>query len=523
MSWGNGAPRGWPEDVPASIITGNGTLNYHCIFTGAQTIGNSLVKEVGGNVVLQGTAGLRGPKDLILNTSKTNSFTPLQLQGSGVNMNFRVDNTGNIWEMSVSATAGNLIVNGNGKLILNAQNGNINIQDMNSNAIGDVHYFLNVLAMGIPAGIKISGRNSTDSARRTAIIRMSPTIDNCLEFNGVNRFNFTDDVQVIRGAANNFAFNTLVTGDVNDRLLIQADGKMQWGDGTNPLDTTLERSAAGRLKISNNLIISNNLSISKTTFESWDANLSVLQLGGNSSLSADTAEGINKEFHFAQNCYTTGAGSWFRISADEVSWYNQRRGTHRFFIGATGTADSGISWTTALIIFNDAVVSIGKPTEETWAANYSVLQLGGNGSIISHTVEGAGNFTYFNHNTYTDGTWKAVSNDEAGQYYQSNGTHIFRVSNGVVAADAAINWVMALKIDNTGKLGINITTIASAIHIGQNAGGNNMGYMTLEEIAADAAAPAANRGVLYLKDVGGKTALYVRFPTGAVQQIAIEP
>lgn len=40
---------------------------------------------------------------------------------------------------------------------------------------------------------------------------------------------------------------------------------------------------------------------------------------------------------------------------------------------------------------------------------------------------------------------------------------------------------------------------------------------------ADPAAPAANKGRLYFKDVGGKTALVARFPTGAVQQIAVEP
>jgi hypothetical protein len=40
---------------------------------------------------------------------------------------------------------------------------------------------------------------------------------------------------------------------------------------------------------------------------------------------------------------------------------------------------------------------------------------------------------------------------------------------------------------------------------------------------ADPAAPAANGGRLYFKDVGGKTAFMARFPTGAVQQIAIEP
>jgi hypothetical protein len=49
------------------------------------------------------------------------------------------------------------------------------------------------------------------------------------------------------------------------------------------------------------------------------------------------------------------------------------------------------------------------------------------------------------------------------------------------------------------------------------------GYLPGVEQSGDLAAPAANAFVLYAKDVGGKTALFVRFNTGAVQQIAIEP
>ena len=45
----------------------------------------------------------------------------------------------------------------------------------------------------------------------------------------------------------------------------------------------------------------------------------------------------------------------------------------------------------------------------------------------------------------------------------------------------------------------------------------------MEELASDPAAPAANKGVFYLRDTGGKTEMVVRFPTGAIQQIAIEP
>ena len=44
------------------------------------------------------------------------------------------------------------------------------------------------------------------------------------------------------------------------------------------------------------------------------------------------------------------------------------------------------------------------------------------------------------------------------------------------------------------------------------------------ELAADAAAPAANGGVLYFKDDGaGKTNLVCRFATGAVQVVAAQP
>ena len=44
------------------------------------------------------------------------------------------------------------------------------------------------------------------------------------------------------------------------------------------------------------------------------------------------------------------------------------------------------------------------------------------------------------------------------------------------------------------------------------------------ELAADAAAPAADQGALYFRDNGsGKTQLVVRFATGAVQVVATQP
>lgn len=49
-------------------------------------------------------------------------------------------------------------------------------------------------------------------------------------------------------------------------------------------------------------------------------------------------------------------------------------------------------------------------------------------------------------------------------------------------------------------------------------------YYEFTELSADPAAPAANKVRLYAKDNGsGKTVLYARFSSGAVQAVATQP
>jgi hypothetical protein len=50
----------------------------------------------------------------------------------------------------------------------------------------------------------------------------------------------------------------------------------------------------------------------------------------------------------------------------------------------------------------------------------------------------------------------------------------------------------------------------------------NDGYLQFTNIA-DPAAPAATKAVVYCRNNGGKVELVARFPTGAIQQVAIEP
>ena len=376
MAWGNGAPRGWPEDVPANNVTGTGTPNILAMWTAAHVLGDSLVGQSGGNVVIQGTAALYCPTSVLINTQKYKPWTPLQLQSSVTDLVFQVDAGGDDWQINCNNASGGLTVDGNKELKLNALNGGDVQLQINSGVImGNVHLFPNSIAMAIPPALKISGRNSTDTGQRTAVIRISPTFNDCLEFDGVGRFNFTDDVQVIRGAANNFAFNTIVTGDTNDRLLIQADGKMQWGTGAAALDTTLERSAAGQLKISNYLIVSKNLSLGKTTFEIFGNGTAynALQIGGNACILAETAEAAGKQLLLSQNAYLDNV-TWKYISTDEATLLSCTNGMYVFRTSLSGAADTNIVWIAALKI-NETGNSYFYKQLAIGSENYTLAQL----------------------------------------------------------------------------------------------------------------------------------------------------
>lgn len=402
----------FPPALPASLITGSGTTDFIPVWTAATTLGNSLIKQVAGIVTLQGTAALSVPTVTILNTSKIDGSTPLQLQASVIDLIFSVEATGKIWTINASAAAGKLILDGNGELILKATLGEVLIQDSTTAAMSDINMFPNVLAMAIPAGLKISGRNLTDSAQRTLRIAMSPTIDNCVLFSGVGKYCFDDNIDIIRSAAALITFSSAVTGDSDFRFRLNADGKTQWGSGAAAPDVSLERSAASELKI--------------------DGKLHVLANTGSTVV-----------------------------------------GTARI-INAYGPA---VSFIRALSLGGGA---------------------GGDGS----------------------GVYVSLQSGSEGERLRIGGIR----RSGVQAFEIlTISNVSRFRQDVNGRMGFSEVAPASAIDIDDDAGGTDMGYMTLQELSTDAAAPAANHCALYCKDVGGKTALFARFNTGAVQQISIEP
>lgn len=87
-----------------------------------------------------------------------------------------------------------------------------------------------------------------------------------------------------------------------------------------------------------------------------------------------------------------------------------------------------------------------------------------------------------------------------------------------------------LRIGFWGGVDAEHATLQAAYDAGVNAAdlvamltgtGSDIGVTLVNRAAPDA--PAATKVILYARDTGGKVELVARFPTGAVQQVAIEP
>jgi len=68
-------------------------------------------------------------------------------------------------------------------------------------------------------------------------------------------------VKFSRAAAGDDIVNSKVTGDTQDRLVVDTDGAMLWGSGSATGDTKLYRSAADTLKTDDSMIVAGSLSV----------------------------------------------------------------------------------------------------------------------------------------------------------------------------------------------------------------------------------------------------------------------
>ena len=185
--------------------------------------------------------------------------------------------------------------------------------------------------------------------------------------------------------------------------------------------------------------------------EAWYSYYDVLQIGSGASLAGSTT---NKSRAFLNaNVYINSSNAQSYIATDEASQYWQNGGTHIFNVAASGTADSTISWTTAMTIDSTGNVGIGTPGYGTYHSDTVVLGLG-TGSTIRAANSGADPYVTMANNAYHDASsWKYIHADFASSYEQYNGTHVWNTAASG-SAGATVPFGPRMKIDADGNVGI---------------------------------------------------------------------
>jgi len=125
---------------------------------------------------------------------------------------------------------------------------------------------------------------------------------------------------------------------------------------------------------------------------------------------------------------------------------------------ATGSSGGAIS--ERMRIDSSGTVGIGC-VPSSFQSGFDALQIGGN-LVLNVDSTGVGAGVYMSNNVYRDSgnsRWEYINTDEASQYYQANGEHVWR-SAASGSANAAITWLERMRIDSSGNLGLGTSSPA---------------------------------------------------------------
>jgi hypothetical protein len=266
-----------------------------------------------------------------------------------------------------------------------------------------------------------------------------------------------------------------VTGAVTaGGLDIQGDGTISGGSRLTISDIADENNDGIRLDDSttarfNNLTqdSSGNFKIQHWTGSAWQNNFT-LTTGGNVGIGTSSPNTPQ-----AVNLHISGTSSAIRMSDTSNSLTGNLYASGGEFSVLTSTSHP-ITLKTAnserMRINSSGNVGIGVVPNSSWHSTLTALQLGGNASLSAQSSVGASKQAYFSQNVFNDGDQKYISTDEASNYRQQGGTHIFEVAASG-SANAVISWNRALTIDNSGNVGIGVVpeawdSVFSALQVG---------------------------------------------------------
>ena len=185
----------------------------------------------------------------------------------------------------------------------------------------------------------------------------------------------------------------------------------------------------------------------------WDASATSLGVGAlPSSISASTnvihVHGTNAELKAETD--STGGWAFSHYKSPDGSWTVGMGDADQFRI----TNSTALTTDSRLVIDTSGNVGIGVVPETDWDSAHTALQIGLNGSLMSHTTSAGWTQLMKNARYVGSSVYKYIIEDQATRYVQKDdGTHAFEVAVSGTA-DAAITWVEALSIANDGDVKI---------------------------------------------------------------------
>lgn len=231
----------------------------------------------------------------------------------------------------------------------------------------------------------------------------------------------------IKGNASGTGVLTIEAPNTNtDRTITLPDGDVTLGVGID------DNATSTAITIDS----SENVGIGVTPESDWKSNFTALQVGGMGSITGDTAESAGNQFTLTNNAYICDATSWTYKMTDEASFYQQADGKHQFRVAPSGTADSAISWTTAMTIENSGKICSGS----AFAAGQNSWYLKGDIFEKSRSTTNNEPQIRFSNPNSTVGT---ISTSGSSTSY--NTTSDYRLKENVVPMTGSIDRLKELK------------------------------------------------------------------------------
>jgi hypothetical protein len=192
------------------------------------------------------------------------------------------------------------------------------------------------------------------------------------------------------------------------------------------------------------------------TPSAWASTFKAMQLGAGGYISGRTN---TDEIYIGANSYfDTTDNRWEYIATDVATQYYQDAGAHVWRYAASGTANTAITFTTAMTLSASGNLGIGV-TPSAWASGAPAIQIGATGSLSgfgSPITTSA--YVALSSNVYTvsSSVQNYITTQAAASYSQYLGAHRWYNAPSGTAGNA-ITFTQAMTLDASGHLMVGTT------------------------------------------------------------------